>query len=110
GGGPRPWIAAMLLAAAVCAVYVPALHAPFIFDDRNGIIDNESIYKLWPLIGPTGHPGPLNPGPDFPTSCRPLVNLSLAVNYHFGGINPVGHHAFSVVLHFLTAILPWSVV
>jgi hypothetical protein len=80
GGGPRPWMAAILLAVAVCAVYAPTLNAPFIFDDRNGIVDNESIRKLWPLIGPSGHPGPLNPGPDLPTSPRPLVNLSLAVN------------------------------
>ena len=110
GGGPRPWMAAILLAVLVCAVYAPALHAPFIFDDRNGIVDNESIYKLWPLVGPTGHPGPLNPGPDLPTSPRPLVNLSFAVNYYFGVVDPFGFHVFSAVVHILTAILLWALV
>ncbi len=109
-GGPRPWVAAVLLGAAICAVYVPALHAPFIFDDGNGISDNESIRSLWPLVGPSGHPGPLNPGPDLPTSPRPLVNLSLAVNYFFGGVDPFGYHVYSVILHFLTAMLLWEIV
>src|SRR6187402_1092826 len=73
--GPRFWIVAILLVVSVSILYASAIRAPFIFDDRNGIIDNDSIYKLWPLIGPEGYPGPLNPGPDLPTSPRPLVNL-----------------------------------
>jgi protein O-mannosyl-transferase len=108
--GPRLWAAALLLAVPVFVVYRSALHAPFIFDDPNGIVDNESIRFLWPLVGPSGHPGPLNPGPEMPSSPRPLVNLSLAVNYFFGGIDPFGYHVFSVVLHFLTALLLYAVV
>src|SRR4051794_38362298 len=110
GGGPRTWIASMLLAIAVYVVYAPALHAPFIFDDRSGIPENESIHKLWPLIGANGQPGPLNPGPNLPSSPRPLVNLSLAVNYYFGGADPFGYHVFSVLVHILTAILLWALV
>src|SRR4051794_13534364 len=75
-GLPR-WIASLVLAIAVCVVYASSLHAPFIFDDRVGIPENEWIHKLWPLIGTNGHPGPLNPGPNLPSSPRPLVNLSL---------------------------------
>src|SRR5262245_25631176 len=75
--GPRLWGVALLLAVAIGIVYAPALRAPFIFDDQPGIVDNISIYSIWPLVGPPSHPGPLNPGPDMPSSPRPLVNLSL---------------------------------
>ena len=109
GDGPRTWVVALLLAISIVVVYGRALHAPFIFDDRVGIVDNLSIYSLWPLIGPVGHPGPLNPGPDMPSSPRPLVNLSLAINYAIGGDNPFGYHVYSVILHFLTAMLLWAV-
>src|SRR5262249_38313173 len=94
--GPRLWFVATLLALAIGAIYVPALHAPFIFDDRSAIVGNESIANLWPLIGRDGHAGPLNPAPDLPTSSRPLVNFSLALNYWLGGVNPFGYHLYSV--------------
>lgn len=103
-------IAAILLLFAIGFVYGPALKAPFIFDDINGIVENDSIRSLWPLIGPADHPGPLNPGPNMPTSPRPLVNLSLAVNYAFGGFNPFGYHLFSASIHFLTALALWALV
>src|SRR6185295_12975886 len=91
-------------------VYGRSLDAPLIFDDRVGIVTNESIFSLWPLIGPSSHPGPLNPRPNLPTSPRPLVNLSFAINYYFGELNPIGYHAVSVVIHFLTAMLLRAIV
>ncbi len=99
-----------VLAGVVCAVYCRALDAPFIFDDLFSITENPSITRLWPLIGDSQHPGPLNPTKDLPTAGRPLVNLSLAVNYHFGQLNPVGYHVFNVVVHLLSAILVMAIV
>jgi tetratricopeptide (TPR) repeat protein len=43
-------------------------------------------------------------------AARPLVNLSLAVNYHFGQLNPRGYHVFNVAIHMLVAILLWAIV
>ncbi len=40
-----------------------------------------------------------------PTAGRPLVNLSLAINYHFGKLNPWGYHVFNLVVHWPTALL-----
>src|SRR5437764_10111194 len=82
------WVSAAVLALLIGIVYVPAAKAPFIFDDLTAIVQNDSIVSLWPLIGLT-KPGPLNPAPEYPTSGRPLVNLSFAVNYRFGGLNPI---------------------
>src|SRR3954471_13974885 len=91
-GGPSSWMAAAVLAVLIGVIYVPAANVPFIFDDIPGIVQNDSIISLWPLVG-FAKPGPLNPPPEYPTSGRPLVNLSFAVNYHFGGLNPTGYHA-----------------
>jgi tetratricopeptide (TPR) repeat protein len=108
--GPPAWIAAIILLVATGAVYYHALAVPFLFDDVVGIKGNESIYSLWPLIGSTNRPGPLNAVRDLPTSGRPLVNLSFALNYAVGDDNPVGYHAANVAIHFLTALLLWAIV
>lgn len=109
-GGPSAWAAAVVLAIAIGAVYGRSFHAPFIFDDVDGIVNNESVTSLWPLVGPADHPGPLNPPPNLPSSGRPLVSFSLAANYYWGRLNPVGYHVFNVTIHFLTAILLWAIV
>lgn len=107
---PRPWIVAAVLAISIGAVYGRALNVPFIYDDDATIVRNPSIVSLWPIIGTQGHAGPLNPAPDLPTSGRPLVNLSFAINYAFGGLNPIGYHLVNVVIHFLTSLLVWAIV
>ena len=99
---------AATIVAAVWAAYHPALIAPLIFDDIRVVAGNPSIEKLWPLY--SSEPSPLNPVAGTPTSVRPLVNLSLALNYSLGGLDPRGYHVFSIVLHALTALLLWSVV
>ncbi len=94
-----------LLTVAVFAVYCRALNSPFVFDDSGSVIHNRSIVRLWPMIGDSEHPGPLNPPSNLPTSGRPLVNLSLAINYYFGRLNPVGYHVFNLIVHLLSAAL-----
>jgi tetratricopeptide (TPR) repeat protein len=97
--------AVVLLGGAVYLTYGQAVDAPFIFDDPPSIENNPSITRLWPLVGDESARGPLNPPKDLPTSGRPLVNLTFALNYHFGGLNPVGYHLFNIAIHFLAAIL-----
>src|SRR6188768_1454379 len=82
---PSAWMVAIVLAICLGAVYGRALTVPFIYDDRSSILTNTSIKSLWPLVGTAKHPGPLTPPADLPTSARPLINLSFAVNYYFGG-------------------------
>lgn len=99
-----------MLAIALAAVYGRALKSPFFYDDNATIVENSSIVSLHPIIGTREHPGPLNPAPDLPTSGRPLVNLSLAINYAVGGLNPFGYHLVNLVIHFLAAMLLWAIV
>ncbi len=114
---PRPpswsvsgWLArllgAALLGALLLWVYSPRFAAPFVFDDSATLAENPSIRRLWPLT----NGGPLDPPPANPVHARPLVNLSFAVNYHFGGLEPAGYRKANLTIHFLTALLLWSIV
>jgi Flp pilus assembly protein TadD len=109
-GGPPAWVAATVLLVAIGAVYGRSLDAPFIFDDVDGIENNESIFALWPLVGTAEHGGALNPPSNLSSSGRPLVNLSLAVNYHWGGLRPFGYHAVNLAIHSFAALLLWAIV
>src|SRR5262249_50888604 len=87
------WTATTAIGLAVIlgAIYGRAMDVPFVFDDRASIIENDSIMRLWPLVGSGGLAGPLNPPREIPTSGRPLVNLSLAINYGLGELEPWGY-------------------
>ncbi len=96
-------LALVILLILIGAIYGPSVNVPFIFDDIGAIVQNESIASVWPLVG-LGKPGPLNPPAETPTSARPLVNLSFAINRAYGGTNPAGYHAVNIVIHCLAAL------
>ncbi len=98
----------LVLAAIIGAVYATAIDGPFIYDDSNSIQFNPSIVRLFPLLGDSTARGPLNPPAEISTSGRPLVNLSLALNYHFGQFHTRGYHVTNVVLHVASAFLLWG--
>ncbi|MEO8499150.1 MAG: hypothetical protein ABI614_29135, partial [Planctomycetota bacterium] len=100
----------LVLGVAVCLVYGPATRGPFVFDDKGTIVDNLSIRQLWPLMGSGSSGGPLNPPKATPVDGRPLVNLTLAVNYYFGGLDPFGYRVVHIVFHFLSAMLLWAII
>ncbi len=99
-----------ILGMAVLAVYFPAARGPFIFDDNSSIVNNPSIRQLWPLVGSGEDAGPLNPPESSPTHGRLLVNLALALNYRFGGLDPFGYRVAHMVIHLLSAMLLWAIV
>lgn len=109
-GGPNGWVAVTLMAICIALVYGRSLDVPFIFDDESSIVSNPSITSLWPPIGTLDAPGPLRPVKNLPTAGRPLVNLSLALNYHFGRLNPVGYRVVNLVVHFCSTMLLWAIV
>ncbi len=103
-------LATLTLGAAIFLVYMPAASGPFILDDLETIVENPSIQQLWPLVDSDREGGPLNPPDTSPTHGRPLVNLAMAANYHFGGLDPFGYRIVHFVLHFATALLLWALV
>jgi len=84
---------------AFCA-YWPSLHAPFVFDDQFAILENHSIEHMADLrlvLSP--------PAEAAGAAGRPLVNLTLAINYAIGHYNVFGYHLFNVCLHILTSVV-----
>src|SRR5687767_414590 len=96
---PR-WGAAMLLALAALAAYSNSFQGEFLFDDQPSIVENRSIRSLWPM-GPVLWP----PRDGSTVEARPLLNLSLALNYAWGGLNVGGYHAVNLVVHVLAGLV-----
>jgi tetratricopeptide (TPR) repeat protein len=103
------FLAAGFLVVATLAAYYNSFSVPFLFDDTPGIKENATIRHLWPvwqaLIPPHGpHDGGL------PVAGRPMVNLSLALNYAFGGLAPQSYHALNLAIHILAGLALFGVV
>jgi tetratricopeptide (TPR) repeat protein len=110
GGAAWMLAALVLLTGAICSIYGQAVNAPFIFDDLPSVEENLSIRGLWPLVGDSERPGPLRPPHHNPIAGRPVVNLSLAVNYYFGQLDPTGYHVVNICLHVLCGLLLFAIV
>ena len=96
-------VAGVLLVVAVAAAYANALGAPFLFDDQPAIVRNATIRTLWPLWGA------LQPPLEAAGATgRPLVNLSLAVDYALGGLAPRGYHLTNLLLHAAAVLALWG--
>jgi tetratricopeptide (TPR) repeat protein len=102
-----PWavyLAGGALVIAALAAYYNSFSGPFIYDDSAAITENPTIRHLWP-IWPA-----LLPPPSLTTSGRPMVNLSLAVNYAFGGTQVWGYHALNLAIHILAGLTLFGIV
>ncbi|HZP61452.1 MAG TPA: tetratricopeptide repeat protein [Opitutaceae bacterium] len=91
-------LACGVLVLAALAAYHNSFSVPFIYDDSAAITDNPTIQHLWP-IWPA-----LSPPPGLTTSGRPIVNLSLAINYALGGVQVGGYHAVNLAIHILAGL------
>jgi Flp pilus assembly protein TadD len=87
-----PWALGSFLAVAVILVYSNSFHGPFQYDDFVDIRDNVTIRHLWPLIGVFRFPQG-----GFIT--RPVANLTFALNYATGGLNPFHYHLTNLAIH-----------
>lgn len=94
---------AVALVTAVVVVYAGGVSNPFIFDDAGAIALNPQIRSLSPPVA-------LAPPPETPVGGRPLVNLSFALNYAAGGLDPFGYHVVNIALHALCALLLFGLV
>jgi tetratricopeptide (TPR) repeat protein len=105
-GDARPrhgWLVLIVIAAGLAA-YGGSFGGPFIFDDVDSITNNPYIRRLWP-------PSYLWSAPLRSTVAgRPVVGLSLAVNYALGGLDVRGYHVFNLVAHLLCAALLFGLV
>src|SRR5262245_20678093 len=94
----------VLIVSAGLASYAATIDLPFVFDDHTAIIDNENIRQLWPLTVAAGAPI------QSAMAGRPVVALSLAVNYAVGELSPSIYHAWNLGLLILTALVLFGII
>jgi len=80
----KPWF----LVVAGALLYANSLSAPFVFDD---------LSTLWP------------PTAALVDSSRPILILSLALNYAVGEMDPTGYHVFNLCVHLLAALTLYGI-
>jgi len=93
-----------LLVAAGIAVYSNGLAAPLVWDDDPAIVTNQTIRAVLPLSGS------LSPPLETPVAGRPIVNLSLALNYAMGGLDETGYRLWNLGVVIASALLLFGIV
>jgi tetratricopeptide (TPR) repeat protein len=96
-------LAIVVLLLASLVAYFNSFSAPFLFDDQPTILENPTIRQLRPISRVLAPPAGT-------TSGRPLVNLTLAVNYALSGTRPWSYHVFNLLVHVLAALALFGVV
>jgi hypothetical protein len=100
GGKVRRIGAALLVALLTVLIYLPVLGNDFVnWDDPEYVYDNEQIRtlgkeSLWWMF--TAYHA---------SNWHPLTWLSHGIDYAMWGLNPMGHHLTSVLLHGLNTLL-----
>jgi protein O-mannosyl-transferase len=89
------------LAAATALAYSGTFSVPLIFDDVPAIAGNPTIRHLGTALRP-----PI----DMTVSGRPVLNLSLALNYAAGGTDLRGYHAANLAIHILAGLALYGIV
>lgn len=70
----------------------------FLLDDLVHIAGNPKIRSIWPIWDCLGD------------SARPLVDISLAINFAIGGFEPFGYHVFNLFVHLATGMALWGLI
>jgi tetratricopeptide (TPR) repeat protein len=103
GVWPMLAVAVVLILAALGA-YWNSFNVPLLFDDSLAISDNPSIRHL-EQMGPV-----LSPPTTTSTAARPILNLSLALNYAAGGTSVQGYHAVNLFIHICAGLVLLGIV
>lgn len=69
-----------------------SFQAPFVFDDVRGVLENDNIRTLWPPWAP------------FRGTSRPLVQVSLALNFAISGFSVWSYHTLNLLIHVAAAL------
>lgn len=95
----------LVIGIAAIAAYSNSLHGPFVFDDASSIVTNPTIRRLDAV-------GEILRGPvtNVTAQGRPMLNLSLALNYAVGGTAVKGYHVGNLLIHLLAGLTLFGLV
>ena len=99
------WAAAGFIALATLLAYSNSFSGPFVFDDTSSIVSNPTIRTLWPPWVALS-----TPRVGVTVGGRPILNLSLAINYALGGTDVAGYHIGNLLIHLGAALALFGVV
>ena len=94
-------LCAVAIGVAVGCAYLGSLGGAFLFDDIDSVPGNPTLRHLFDALFPRG--GATVTG-------RPVLNVSLALNYALGGVNPWGYHAVSIAIHVAASLVLFGIV
>ncbi len=110
---PVAWLATFFVAAF--AAFLSAVRAPFVYDDLPSIQQNETIRSLSPAV--------LLPPAQSSAAGRPVVNLTLALNYAIndalgvdqrgdpdGPNKTIGYHVANILFHLACGLLLFGII
>lgn len=100
--------AGLLLVATVGLVYANSLGNSFQYDDRHSIVENPHIRSLGNIPVFFTQPELFSRDPD-KGMYRPLVLLTLAINYAWSGYDVYSYHLVNIAVHGLCALLVWGI-
>ena len=102
----RRWslIAAAVLLAAGFLAYFNSFSVPFMFDGTASIRDNPNIRFLWPIWET------VSAAPGLTVAGRPVLAVSLALNYQISGLEVWSYHLFNLLFHILSALLLFGII
>lgn len=83
------YVVALIL---IALAWANSLRGVFLLDDLVHIVGNPKIRQLWPIWECLGD------------SARPLVDISLALNFAFGRLDPIGYHVVNLLIHLSTGL------
>ena len=89
------FLAGASLVLAAFAAYHNSFSGPFIWDDLFSITGNPTIRHLSSALSPPSDVG---------VGGRPISNLTLALNYAWGGTDVWGYHALNLLIHTLAGL------
>ncbi len=90
GAGGKRWFPVLLILAGA-AVYADSFDGAFVFDNQLHIVESQQIRTLFPPWHLLDHR-------------RPVVQVSLAINYALGKLEPFGYHLFNIAVHILAGL------
>jgi tetratricopeptide (TPR) repeat protein len=96
----RLWHLALIVVAVV-GVYANSLPHPFLLDDLDTIETNTNIRQVRTMF---------EHEKGSPLTGRPLVAVTFAANYAFGGTDPAAWRAVNLGIHLLCALLVYGIV
>jgi len=85
-------IAVLLIGIVAVAIYSNSFDCSFHFDDQHAIVENYVVHRF-------------DLKQIFSSSSRPVLDLTLAINYHFGKLNVFGYHLVNLLLHISNGIM-----